>query len=94
LVKFIFLQILVAFVIATAWLFLADKAILISAQQYENGDQMDPLFSEWGEVHESDQPGLGCIYWRGRKYSRFYWWSPNNFMGRNACPTIITVTRD
>lgn len=41
----------------------------------------------WGNIGESTQASIVCNYFNGHQIlSEVFWYSPNNFLGKNTCP--------
>ena len=72
------------------WIFLliSDNRILVSETKVEPGQSY--ILSDWGNVGEAEQASLVCRYFTGRSITvKVYWYSANNFLGKDQCPFII-----
>ena len=76
--------------IASAWVFIlvTGKGFLLNEKMIHPGTTfyVNPTWN----VGNSQQDSLVCKYFNGGKLVyRVYWYSPNNFMGRDSCPFIL-----
>ena len=84
--KFIYI---VIGLIAVLWILLlvTNSKILLKEVKVEPGQEY--YVEDWGNVGEASQASLVCTYFNGRKILQtVFWYSPNNFMGRDSCPFL------
>lgn len=84
------LLIAVISVLVIAWLALlvSDGRLLLSETKVEPGQ--DFVVPEWGNVGKAGQASLVCKYFTGRStVMRVFWYSPNNILGKDACPLLF-----
>lgn len=69
-----------------------EVAVLVSGQrvlvwQQRPTDNAPVSMPDYGRL---DSSSIVCHYFNGRGFVfRVYWYSPNNFMGRDSCPFLI-----
>lgn len=75
--------------IVILWLYILifNKRILVYEHKVEPGDNY--VVKEYGNLGEDKQSSLVCKYFNGRSFlTKVYWYSPNNFMGKDSCSFI------
>ena len=69
-------------------LLISGKRILISEALVKPGEQY--IVADYGNLGYSNAASLACKYFSGRSILvRVFWYSPNNFMGKDQCPFIL-----
>ena len=83
--------ILIVFVLATwGYLLVTDTRVLIEEVTVEAGQQY--VVEGYGDLRRYNRTSLACKYFNGRKvFQRVYWYSHNNYGGRDSCPFVKTV---
>ncbi|PIZ46778.1 hypothetical protein CO180_03500 [candidate division WWE3 bacterium CG_4_9_14_3_um_filter_41_6] len=81
---------IVTCVIIIFWILIlvSDTKVLLSETKVKPGE--DYYTEEYGNLGENDASSLACKYFNGRKVLEVvFWYSPNNFLGRDSCPFLL-----
>jgi hypothetical protein len=79
----------VLFVTADLFLLVSGRRVLISERLVRPGENF--VVGEWGDLGANENASLVCRYFTGRStVTRVLWYSPNNILGRDSCPTITS----
>jgi hypothetical protein len=80
---FIFLLVLLWIVILVS-----DTKVFIWEDKVNPGQKY--FVDDYGELGKAGQSQLVGRYFNGRKIiTRVFWYSPNNFIGRDSCPFLL-----
>jgi hypothetical protein len=72
-----------------AVLLLTDRRLLVWETKVSPGETY--VIAGHGNVGDGKQASLVCRYFTGRSVVvRVYWYSPNNVLGRDQCPFLLT----
>ncbi|MCK5001925.1 MAG: hypothetical protein KAS57_02820 [Gammaproteobacteria bacterium] len=82
---------LVVFVLATwGYILVTDTRVLIEEITVEAGQPY--VVDGYGDLRRYNRTSLACKYFNGRKvFQTVYWYSQNNYGGRDSCPFIKKV---
>jgi len=68
----------------------SDTRVLVGERLVRPGEQY--VVEGFGDVGANAQASLVCRYFTGRSVlPTVFWYSPNNFMGRDSCPFIWRI---
>lgn len=85
------------FVVAAVagFLVLADLTLLVSGERLLFSQKLvhpgaSYIVADYGDLGKNDQASLVCRYFTGRSVTtKVLWYSSNNIMGRDECPTFF-----
>lgn len=81
---------IIILIVSICWVYLlvSDSKLLLSETKVNPGGQL--YVEGYGNLGANKQASLVCKYFNGRKLmQKVFWYSPNNFMGRDSCPFIL-----
>ncbi len=87
--KEIAIILLVILVSICLFLLISSKRVLVWETRVEPGEIY--TLPEWGDLGKAQQTQLVCRYFTGRSIKlSVYWYSPNNVMGKDQCPFLLS----
>ncbi len=78
-----------AILISLTWLYIlvTDTRVLLTETKVARGQSF--VVEDHGDLGDKSQSSIVCKYFNGRgTLQTVYWYSSNNFMGKDSCPFI------